>query len=309
MRIVVTGASGCLGLPLVRQLCDDPAVHQVVAIDLRPNPISHPKLRDYLQDIRDDLSQHLEHADCLIHCAFVVMPSSLGRRYRDRALMREINLHGTIKLFTRASEMGIKHIIHLSSAAVYGAWPDNPSQMDEQQPLRPMPGFAYAEDKVAVERWLDHFELQPDTPPVARLRPHVILGPHAQPVLRFLLKQPSYPRLREPQPLTQCLWETDVVSAILAAMHQRASGAFNLAADPPLSFRDMQHLRHRHPIALPYSLLRGLHLTLWRFTGVAGEPGWFAAMRHPLAVSSEKARQQLGWQPIMDTYQCLQELT
>lgn len=309
MRVVVTGSSGCLGIPLIKRLCDDPQIHQVVGIDLRPSPYSHPKFRDYLHDIRDDLGQRLEHTDCLIHLAFVVMPSTLGRQHNNRALIRDINLHGSIKLFNHARDRGVRHIIHLSSSAVYGAWPDNPSLMDEQQPLRAMPGFSYAEDKVAVERWLDQFDAEPDTPPVARLRPHVILGPHAQPLLRFLLRQPGYPQLPDPQPLTQCVWEDDVVTAILLTLHQRAHGAFNLAAEPALSFREMQQLRHHHSYPLPFWLLKHLHRLLWRFTGIAGEPGWFNAMQHSLAVSSDKARDHLGWQAIMDTYQCLRRLS
>ena len=38
-------------------------------------------------------------------------------------------------------------LVHLSSATVYGAWPDNPVPLTEEMSARPNPEFAYPRKK------------------------------------------------------------------------------------------------------------------------------------------------------------------
>lgn len=306
MKLLVTGSASHLARVLLPRLCEDPRVEQVVGLDLRAGDYRHPRFTEHRLDVRDRrVADHLAGCDTVIHMAFVVIPGGLGRRRHDRALIRDINVGGSRNVAERARAAGVRHFIQLSSAAVYGAWPDNPERLDEARPRRANPGFAYAEDKQAVEDWLDEYEQHADAPRVVRLRPHVILGPQAQPLLRFLLRQPTYPRLPEPQPLTQCVWEEDVVEAILAAVFSASRGAFNLGAEPALPFRDMIRHRHgRHGFGLPYALWRAVHRGLWRFTGAFGEPGWMEGMHHSLAVDSSRAHRELGWRP-RDTFACL----
>jgi len=314
---LVTGSASHLARVLLPRLCADEDVTQVLGVDLRASGFAHAKYAEVQDDVRSpELGRHLRGIDAVIHLAFVVLPSSLrGRsrhRHGHRELTRDINVNGSANVFTLARQARVAQVVHLSSAAVYGAWPDNPPLLDESSPRRAMPGFAYAEDKVVVEDWLDAFEAGAgqDTGPVpnvVRLRPHVILGPHAQPLLRWLLRQPFYPSLPDPQPLTQCVWEDDVAEAILSALRCPRGGCFNLAADPPLSFRDMQRARHALALPLPFALARALHRGLWHISGIAGEPGWFEGMRYSLAVDSRRAERELHWQATRSTYECLQQ--
>lgn len=309
MKVLITGSASHLARVVLPVLCARADIDEVIGIDLRPSDFTHPHYREHHLDIRDArLGTHLAGMDALVHMAFVVMPGTLGRARHDRALIRDINLHGSAQVFTQARHAGVAHCVHLSSAVVYGAWSDNPPLLDEHAPRRAMPGFIYAEDKVAVEDWLDAFEAQANTPRIVRLRPHVILGPHAQPLLRALLRQPFYPRLPNPQPLSQCVWEDDVAEAISLALDHPHSGIFNIAADPALSFRDMQRARHALSLPLPFSLARTLHRMLWRISGFAGEPAWFEGLRHTLAVDCRQARHVLGWRARRDTHACLRTL-
>jgi len=318
VRVLVTGSASHLARVLLPRLCLEADVSQVLGVDLRASGFRHAKYTEVQDDVRSpELGRHLRGVDAVIHLAFVVLPTSLkGRpwhRNGHRALMRDINVNGSANVFALARAAGVTRIVHLSSAAVYGAWPDNPPLLDESSPRRAMPGFAYAEDKVAVEDWLDAFEADAKpghapVPGVVRLRPHVILGPHAQPLLRWLLRQPFYPSLPDPQPLTQCIWEDDVAEAILSALRYPHSGSFNLAADPPLSFRDMQRARHALALPLPFALARALHRGLWHISGIAGEPGWLEGMRYSLAVDSRRAERELRWRAARSTYECLQRL-
>jgi len=307
MKLLLTGSASHLARSLLPRLCADTRIKQIIGVDLKPAFLSHAKYQHHQIDIRqrDQLQALMPGMDALIHLAFVVMPGDLKKNRFDRELIRDINVNGSRQVFELACEFRLSSLLHLSSAAVYGAWPDNPPQMTETQPLRAMPGFAYAEDKVAVEQILDELQQRSDAPRIVRLRPHVILGQHAQPLLLYLLRQPFYPRFDDPQPLTQCVWEEDVSDGILRALFSTHHGAFNLAADPPLPFREMIRQQHRISFGLPFPLINALHRWLWKFSGAAGDPAWNKGMQYHLAVSSQRAHSLLGWKPQKSTTEIL----
>ena len=308
MRIVVTGSAGHLAQALIPRLLRDPDVAAITGIDHVPHDHDDPRSRAVIADVRDPaIGQHLASADVLIHMAFVLMGGRLGRGRHRRDVVRAVNVEGSRNVFTAAHAAGIRRLLFVSSASVYGAWPDNPELMDETQPLRAMPGFAYAEDKVAVEQWLDAFEAGHPDATVIRLRPHVILGPHAHPLLKTLLRQPFYPRLPRPA-LTQCVWEDDVAEAIALATRRGTAGAYNLAAAGALSFRDMIRLTHRHALPLPLSLAALAHRLAWWFLPEVGEPGWVQGMQYDLAVNARRARDELGWTPRHSLRDCVVQI-
>jgi UDP-glucose 4-epimerase len=310
VKVAVTGSAGRLARALLPRLCAHPQVAAVTGIDLLPAGFTHTKYREHRLDIRSpDVGAALAGHDALVHLAFVVMRGSLGRRRRDRELVRAIDVGGSTNVLGAAVRAGLAQLVHLSSAAVYGPWPGNPARITEDQPLQPMPGFAYAEDKAAVEAWLEGLEASHPGLRIARLRPHVILGPNAHPLLLFLLRQPFYPRLPDPQPLTQCVWEDDVADAILSALLRGVRGAYNLAAEPALSFRTMQRLVHRRTFPLPFGLTRSLQRALWQVTGAAGDPGWVEALGCSLALDCRRAHRELDWHPRLTVYDCLKRVS
>ena len=312
MRILVTGAASHLAAVLLPRLCLHPAVEQVTGLDLKPGRYHHPRYHHLRGDVRDRRLlariHRQQRPDAVIHLAFVVLRSQLGRRRHDRELIRDINVNGSRAVFDSACAAGVSCLLHLSSAAVYGAWPDNPPRIAENQPRRVMHGFSYAEDKNAVEDLLDALQERTAGPRVVCLRPHVILGHNAQPFLTALLRQPFYPRFAPPAPLTQCVWETDVVDAILASLLRPVHGPFNLASEPAMSFAAMQRQAHRLAIPLPFGLLRWSQRRLWRLTAALEEPGWLDGMPHSLALDCGRARRLLGWAPRYDTTACIRML-
>jgi len=58
----------------------------------------------------------------------------------------------TRRLLNAASAAGVRHLVVLSTATVYGAWPNNPVPITEDAPLRPVPDFAYAVGHAEVEQ-------------------------------------------------------------------------------------------------------------------------------------------------------------
>lgn len=306
MRVVLTGASGRLARATLPKLLADAQVEAVIGIDRAPPVVSHPRYRHLQCDILEaDMTPAMAGAQVLVHMAFVLMGGGLGRARHDRAAVRRVNVEGSRRVFEAAYAAGLRRLIFLSSAAVYGAWPDNPPTLTETAPLRPNPGFAYAEDKAAVEAWLEDFAAAHPDCAVLRLRPHAILGPNAHPLLRLLLRQPFVPYTPARAPLTQCVWEDDVAEAVRLALTRGGPGAYNLAAQPPVSLRRMLARRRRLILPVPPTLACALHRLAWWLTPAAGEPGWVRGTAHHLALDTRRARQELGWRPALDTWECI----
>jgi nucleoside-diphosphate-sugar epimerase len=282
MKVFVTGSSSHLAQALLPILCAEPAIERVTGVDLAPPRFSHARFDATQLDFRDrGLSSMIEGHDALVHLAFVVL-----RGRMSESDMFDVNVTGSHKLFHAARQAGVGRLIHLSSAAVYGSG----MQLDEEAPLAPLPGFLYARHKMHLERLLEA-----EFPECVRLRPHVILGPHAQPLLRLLLKLPCYLSLPEPQPLLQCVHEDDVARAVLLALNRNVRGAFNLAAEDNFSYRDAIRRRHRISIPLPPGVARaGLELAR-RYGGWGVEPAWIEGLARTLVLNCRRAAVELGW--------------
>ena len=288
MRIMVTGSSSHLAQALLPMLCATPAISQVTGIDIKPAAFTDPKFHALQADLtQTELAPLLRQQDALIHLAFVVL-----RGKTPLSVMRSINIDTSMRLFDAATESGLARVIHLSSASVYG----NGSHLDEHAEFQPVPGFIYAEHKAELETWLANHH-----PQVICLRPHIILGKHAQPLLLNILRLPFYVQLPDPQPQLQCIHENDVARAILLALTQPASGAYNLASNASFSFRAAILQRHRLAIPLPARLARLSLTLLCKSTGIGGEAGWIDGVYEDLTLDCSKAQRELGWQAEVGT--------
>ena len=291
MRVLITGAAGCLGQALLPVLLADSRITEIIAHDQRALSSTHPRLRTITGDIRDQtLARAAAEVDAIVHMAFIVIESQLGRERHNRALAKAINLGGIDTIL--GALRPTTRLIHLSSASVYGA---SAEPLTESSPLQPLAGFAYAQDKAEVEERLMAAEARGLT--CLRLRPHIILGPHAQPFLRGLLRLPFYPILPKPAPLLQLVHELDVVAAIHTGLFCGATGAVNLASLDSLSFEGIQRLRHRVPVGVNPILARACARLAFRHLGIGPDPAWSAGLDRALVLDCTRAREVLAWRP------------
>jgi UDP-glucose 4-epimerase len=282
MNVFVTGSSSHLAAALLPRLCAHSGIERVTGIDIAPPRYHHPKFQAAQMDFRSpELGGMMEGHAGFVHLAFVVL-----RGRTSEQDMFDINVTGSLKAFHAARRAGALRLIHLSSAAVYGSG----VHLREDAPLEPLPGFLYARHKARLEQLLEL-----EFPECVRLRPHVILGPNAQPLLRQLLKQPCYVRLPEPHPLLQCVHEDDVARAVCLALEREVRGPFNLAAEDGFSFRDAIRRRHRLALPLPLIVAAGGARLAWRFFGWGGEPAWVDGLTRTLLINCRRAANELGW--------------
>lgn len=282
MKVFVTGSSSHLAAALLPWLCAQPGIEQVTGIDIAAPRYHHPKFHASQLDFRSvQLESMVEGHDAFVHLAFVVLRGKMSEQD-----MFDVNVTGSLKAFHAARKGGAQRLIHLSSAAVYGSG----VHVREDAPFQPLTGFLYAQHKVHLERLLEL-----EFPECVRLRPHVILGRNAQPVLRQLLNQPFYVRLPDPHPLLQCVHEDDVAQAVQLALERDVRGAFNLATEDSFTFRDA--IRHRHRLAMPLPpFIAGAAARLaWRLFGWGGEPAWVDGLTRTLLLNCRRAALELGW--------------
>ena len=145
--MVVTGAAGGLGRRVLPLLLADPAVERRRRARPPPradqrHPASSPTRSTWPAATSSRCSPGPTRS-----CTWRSPSARAGAASRRPAS----NLEGTRRLLAAASANGVRHVVAVSSATVYGAWPNNPVPLTEDAPLRPNPDVPYAVQKSYVE--------------------------------------------------------------------------------------------------------------------------------------------------------------
>ncbi len=162
MKIAVTGASGQLGSYLLDELSRK---NEVVGLDIRPTQYAAHKAMVQRADVRKPktVTSWLKDVDAVIHCAAQV---SVENSIKDPMGDLDTNLRGTLCMLEACKEMGVRRMVYISTAAVYGDPIKVP--IDESHPKRPKSFYgaskASAEDYVRVfseTKGLEHMIIRP----------------------------------------------------------------------------------------------------------------------------------------------------
>src|SRR3954452_24773861 len=167
MRVVVIGASGNVGLALLRALEAEPAVESVLAV-ARRIPDSFPGRAEWrsLDITRDDLVPHLRGADAVVHLAWAIQPQ------HDAELLRRTNVEGARRVLDATVSAGAPVLVVASSVGAYSPAPGR--VVDESWQVDGIPSSFYSRHKVAQERMLAELAATPGAPRLAGLRPALI---------------------------------------------------------------------------------------------------------------------------------------
>lgn len=289
--IAVTGVSGYVGRTLLGLLERNPAVERVIGLDTREIPIRTPKLEFHTFDVLDPgLPKMIAGADTLVHLAFCVDPM------RDERLMHSVNVGGFRCVLDAIAEAEVAKLVYPSSGWAYGAHPDNPERIAEDQPLRPNTGFSYAEHKAETEavllRWArDH----PDVACTV-LRAAVTIGPHVSNFMSRALEGPRLLAVRGHEPPLQFLHEDDFAEALVHFTLGPHTGVFNICADGWLDHAELVALVGRKELVVPEGLAFALAEIAWK-VGLADVPaGTLDVLVSPCVLDNSRAV-ETGWRP------------
>ncbi|HEY5941350.1 MAG TPA: DUF892 family protein [Solirubrobacterales bacterium] len=313
MKVVVTGATGNVGTSTVKALSESAEIDEIVGLARREPNWKPPKTSWVEANILNaDLAAIFAGADAVIHLAWAIQPS------RDDATLERINVEGSRRVFAAVAEAGVPTLVHASSVGAYSRGPKD-REVDESWPTEGTETSFYSRHKVAVERELDRFEADNPETRVVRLRPALIFKEEAATEIRrlfvgpflpnFLLRRGLLPALPRIDRLRfQAVHSEDAGRAYLRAVLADVEGAFNIAADPPLSPEQMAEQLGVRSFPVPARVVRRLADLSWRLRLQPTPAGWLDMARNVPLMSSERAREELGWEPRYSGVEALQEL-
>ncbi len=293
MRVAVTGVSGCLGQRLLALLDADDAVDSIVGLDVHEPARGARKLEFHRCDVTTaDLKPYLEDVDVIAHLAAFVGPSV------DLATVRRVNVDATRRLLEAASAVSAARFVKASSAAIYGAWENNPVPLTDDAPLRPNPGFAPALHDAECERLvLEWAEAHPNaTTVVLRIAP--VVGAGIESLFANAAAGRPPVRVRGVDRLVQVVHVDDAASALAFAVTGELAGVYNVAADGWLTASEAAAVSGggtRRP-QLPYELAERTLRTVWASGLGDAPPEVLPYLVHPWVIANDKLRAR-GWEP------------
>jgi nucleoside-diphosphate-sugar epimerase len=323
-NICITGSSGYVGEMLVDQLSKRDDVKLIIGIDIvEPSSLTkdNPKLLFVNSNLGDFDWQEKVAAyspEIIIHTAWQI------REMKDKKMQYKLNIAGSDNVFDFAfSKPFVKRLVHFSTVASYGAFPDNEIDrlFTEDDDFRKVDYF-YAEEKRIIEEHLKSKRaLASHLPAVFVIRPAAITGPRGRFMrIRFglqsalsgqLSKQKSFwysviTALVSFTPITrkwcrQFVHEDDIndMVTMLAFDDIEANfGIYNAAPPGPVVLgTDMAKAVGKKPICvhprviqLAFFVMR--HVSFGRIPTSKG--GW-KSYSYPIAVDGSRITKQLGF--------------
>ena len=301
MRVVVTGAAGFIGSPLVDRLVADR--HAVTAL-VRREPVDQ-SLRDrgvdvITGDVRDEqaVERAVSGAEVVYHLA-----RAKGHGAAPASEVQSTNVDGTAIVADVSSRSGVRLLVNCSSVAVYGNRVRD-AMIDEETPLHP--DSAYGRSKVAAEALLRSRAHGGIAVVIARIT--AVLGPRCRSWLPLMR---SIARHELPVIGAGANWHhpadvADIVDGLVLCGSSTSTGTYNLAGPEPVTLRDLMTCvadtlgakRPRSIPAAPVDWYLRLNSGVERYTGhelprVAGASFLSSDRRFDLT----RANRELGFQP------------
>ncbi len=288
-KLLFTGASGFLGYnirPILEKTYD---VHTIGLTDD--------------DDIKFNLAKEVPpintHYDVVLHAAGKahVVPRSEA----EKQVFYDVNYQGTVNLCKALENAGLpKSLIFISSVAVYGC--EYGELIDESYPLKG--DSPYAKSKIMAEEYLTKWCLDHQVK-LAILRPSLLAGKNAPGNLGAMvngIRKGFYLNIAGGKVVKSVLMAEDI--AHLLPKLEEKGGIYNVCDTRQPSFGEIsesvaRQLGKDKPISIPYWMA-------WCMSKVGDLLGNKAPintyklekMTKSLTFSNQKARTELGWEPL-----------
>ena len=309
MKIFLTGASGFVGSHLAQSLIA--ADHELVCHFRAPQAInteshSNPEVwSGSLNDV-EGLSKRLQGLDVVIHCA-----AEMKLWNSEKALL-DTNVFMTKNILESARQAGIKKLIYMSDASI-AKNPLGPNlNIAESRDLPLLKNFPYSHSKSQAEQLVLH--AGNETLQTICLRPSSIWG-KGDIVDRFLGRAADLNKFgwfdQGNYPFSTCYIQNLCEAVKKALLSDSNQESFFISDGPPMQFRQWMSMRlkaghYKVPtLSIPRSFARPLARFTengWKYLPLRGEPPLIREMvhlmAHPFSVSIQKAKDQLGYEPI-----------
>ncbi len=325
--IFITGGAGYVGAMLCDQFSTRGDVEKIIALDREDKPAllaGNEKIIWIKANTADDSWQKIV-AECqpevVIHTAW-----QIREMYGQKKEQWRWNVLGSVKVFKFAfNTRSVKKLIHFSTVASYGAYPDNSLdyRFIEVDQFRKT-DYLYAEEKrIAEEKLAEVFKIEStrgNTKQVFVVRPAAITGPRGRFMrVRFGLQAALSGQLKESWihklislmvsfvPITkkwcrQFIHEDDVNDIIELLTFSDLKGiyeVFNICPPGPVvTGFDMAEAVNKKAIQLHPWLIRIVFFLMWHLSlgKVPTSRGGWKSYSYPIAVDGSKITKEYGYQ-------------
>ena len=288
-KLLFTGASGFLGYNIRPVLEKSYDVHTIGLTDA--------------DDIKFNLAKEVPpintHYDMVLHAAGKA--HTVPKTEAEKQVFYDVNYQGTVNLCKALENAGIpKALIFISTVAVYGC--EYGELITEEHPLEG--NSPYAKSKIMAEEYLTKWCLNHQVR-LGILRPSLLAGKNAPGNLGAMvngIKKGYYMNIAGGKVVKSILMAEDI--ARLVPLLEKKGGVYNVCDTRQPSFGEIsmsvaKQLGKGKPLNIPYWMA-------WCLAKVGDLLGNKAPinsyklekMTKSLTFSNEKARKELGWEPL-----------
>lgn len=288
-RLLFTGGTGFLGkniMPLLTKM------YEVVTCGIAPDDTIKANLAK-------EAPKFDQHFDIVLHaCGKAhVVPKTEA----EKQAFFDVNYQGTVNLCSALEKVGVpKALVFISTVAVYGCEYGN--LITEEHPLNG--GSPYAKSKIMAEKYLTEWGKKHNVV-LGILRPSLLAGKNAPGNLGAMVngvRKGFYMNIAGGSVVKSILMAEDI-ARILPFLIEKG-GIYNVCDTRQPSFGELsisvaEQLGKRKPMSIPYWMA-------WCMAKVGDLLGSKAPinsyklkkMTKSLTFSNEKARRELGWEPM-----------
>jgi len=297
--VAVTGACTFLGGELLRRLEEDPKVHKVLALDIRPPALAPGSKVEF---IKLDLTQPTVDAelatlltrhkiDTFVHGAFLSHPTHASE------WAHELEDVGTMHVLNACAGVPPRRFVMVSTTLIYGAHPKNPNFLVEDAELKGHRDSRFVNDKLRAEKHVQRYAKEYPGVEVCILRFAPILGPTVSNMFTRFFTRPVAPVMMGHDPLMQFVHEQDAAWALEKAVQSTATGVFNIVGKGVLPYTTVLALLGRVPIPMPQWAARAMTKVLWTTQLVGSPPSFLDFLLFLCVADGARARRELGFAP------------
>ncbi len=310
MKIFVSGATGFIGIQLVKRLVSEGhEVHALYRSESKADLIRLPDVKLFKGDILDkaSLDRALEECEQAYHTA-----AFAGVWSRDQALVFRLNVDGALNVIEAAGRQGVRRVVLTSTAGILG-----PSEQIAVHESSPAPGSFFTDYEASKFQLEQELLGRNDTDPeVVIVNPTRVYGPgylsESNSVTK-MIKQYMEGRWRfipgKGKSSGNYVYVEDVVTGHLLAMLRGKPGERYVLGGENISYNQFfEHIREASGLRnrlfkIPLWIMLSVAGVMKSFARISGRPPLIVPelvrkFNHNWIVSSEKAMRDLGYRAI-----------